>query len=348
MLQLLLYHDYSRENVHDIFSPNTRFIPNTGTWGLQGIVPIHNTQNLVLFVTLGSKQGSHTFREGITKDGILNWQSQPKQRLVSPRIIQLIHHNELDHDIHLFFRTHSGQLYTYLGRLAYVTHNPTQEQPVYFLWQILDWAPTDETIQKCQVSNDIIDVNAVTRQGYLLTESLQSYVTTGIHINRRYSPHIRSGNHDFSQEQHRNSEIGAAGEEAIYDLEKQLLIETQRPDLAEQVYLTRDREGNAAPYDIHSFYPDGRDKYIEVKTTVTNDLYGFFISHRERQFASEHTGSYVLFRLYNFDWNSGEYSYYTVDNIEAVSYTHLMWMGSIYAEIGAESLKMWPFWWQLQ
>ena len=95
-----------------------------------------------------------------------------------------------------------------------------------------------------------------------------------------------------------------------------MLIETQRPDLAEQVYLTRDREGNAAPYDIHSFYPDGRDKYIEVKTTVTNDLYGFFISHRERQFASEHTGSYVLFRLYNFDWNSGEYSYYTVDNIE--------------------------------
>ena len=25
-----------------------------------------------------------------------------------------------------------------------------------------------------------------------------------------------------------------------------------------------------------------------------------------------------------------------------------MWMGSIYAEIGAESSKMWPFWWQLQ
>ena len=317
MSPLQIYHDYSRENVHDIFSPNTRFIPNTGTWGLQGIVPIHNTQNLVLFVTLGSKQGSHTFREGIPKDGILYWQSQPKQRLVSPRIIQLTHHNELDHDIYLFFRTHSGQLYTYLGRLAYVTHDPTQEQPVYFLWQILDWAPTDEIIQKCHVSNDIVNVNDVTRQGYLLTKSLQSYITTGIHTNRRrYSSHIRSGNRDFLQEQHRNNEIGAAGEDAIFDLEKQLLNDAGHPDLAEQVYLTRDREGNAAPYDIHSFYPDGRDKYIEVKTTVTNDLYGFFISHRERQFAYDHTGSYVLFRLYNFDRNTGEYFYYTVDNIE--------------------------------
>ena len=25
-----------------------------------------------------------------------------------------------------------------------------------------------------------------------------------------------------------------------------------------------------------------------------------------------------------------------------------MWMGSTCAEIGAESLKMWPFWWRLQ
>ena len=38
--KLELFSEYSREDVHAIFSPETAFTPQAGTWGLQGIVDI--------------------------------------------------------------------------------------------------------------------------------------------------------------------------------------------------------------------------------------------------------------------------------------------------------------------
>lgn len=35
MRTLILYDDYSREEVHDIFASGTTFTPQAGTWGLQ-------------------------------------------------------------------------------------------------------------------------------------------------------------------------------------------------------------------------------------------------------------------------------------------------------------------------
>jgi hypothetical protein len=40
MVKLALYEEYSRKDVHAIFSPETNFTPQTGTWGLQGVVPL--------------------------------------------------------------------------------------------------------------------------------------------------------------------------------------------------------------------------------------------------------------------------------------------------------------------
>jgi len=59
------YKDYTREEVHAIFSPNTRvhaiFSPNTrvtpqsGSWGLQGIIQIPGRDgDFVFFVTEGN------------------------------------------------------------------------------------------------------------------------------------------------------------------------------------------------------------------------------------------------------------------------------------------------------
>src|SRR5215468_5348673 len=39
--------------------------------------------------------------------------------------------------------------YTYLGRLAYITHDPERERPVHFQWQLIDdWPPPDETLTR--------------------------------------------------------------------------------------------------------------------------------------------------------------------------------------------------------
>lgn len=64
------YLDYSREEVHAIFAPSTPFTPQTGSWGLHGIVSIPDRpSDFVFFVTLGQQQGDHVFDEGITEDG---------------------------------------------------------------------------------------------------------------------------------------------------------------------------------------------------------------------------------------------------------------------------------------
>jgi hypothetical protein len=85
MRNLELWQTYSRQEVHEIFSPDTAFTPQTGTWGLQGIVKFpERPGSFVFFVTFGTRQGDHDFDESISDYGVLTWQSQPKQRLKTP------------------------------------------------------------------------------------------------------------------------------------------------------------------------------------------------------------------------------------------------------------------------
>jgi Domain of unknown function (DUF3427) len=136
---LELFEDYSREDVHDIFSPETPFVPQGGTWGLHGIVAIPDRPgDFVFFVTLGQQQGGHVFDEGVTQDGVLSWQSQPRQGLDDPRVRTFIQHDELKNSIYLFLRASRRAKYTYLGKLKYLSHDAERENPVYFQWQILD------------------------------------------------------------------------------------------------------------------------------------------------------------------------------------------------------------------
>jgi hypothetical protein len=140
MPPLMLYSEYSRLEVHDIFSPDTRFTQSRGPWGMQGIIEIPNKPgDFVFFVTYGQRQADHTFDEWITKEGVISWQSQPRQSFEDRKIQKLIHHNEKNNTIHLFLRTHRSGGYFYLGGLKYLSHNPTRENPVYMYWQLSDW-----------------------------------------------------------------------------------------------------------------------------------------------------------------------------------------------------------------
>jgi len=142
---LKLYDQYSREEVYKIFDGVTPFTIGAGNWGLHGLVKIpKREQDFVFFVTFGQKQLGHDFDESITEEGILTWQSQPKQTLNNKVIKQLISHNHLTNNIYLFLRTKKKdnktkqvEPFTYLGRLAYIANDPTREQPVYFKWQII-------------------------------------------------------------------------------------------------------------------------------------------------------------------------------------------------------------------
>ncbi|GAB3978278.1 hypothetical protein GCM10028806_41040 [Spirosoma terrae] len=89
--------------------------------------------------------------------------------------------------------------------------------------------------------------------------------------------------------------IGNAGEKLVLEFELKRLISEGREDLAKFVRQQPDGEG----YDILSFTKDGTEKYIEVKTTVSNDKnQPFPISSREVEFVLSHQKSAFIYRLY--------------------------------------------------
>ena len=55
--ELQLWVEYSREEVHAIFSPNTKFTPRAGTWGLQGMIRVPDRDNDWVFFYLRSRAG---------------------------------------------------------------------------------------------------------------------------------------------------------------------------------------------------------------------------------------------------------------------------------------------------
>ena len=48
---------YERKDVHDIFVPDGIFTPQSGSWGIHGIIAIPNRPgDFVFFVTFGTEQ----------------------------------------------------------------------------------------------------------------------------------------------------------------------------------------------------------------------------------------------------------------------------------------------------
>ena len=50
-----------------------------------------------------------------------------------------------------------------------------------------------------------------------------------------------------------------------------------------------------------SYDKDGKEKYIEVKTTLGGLNSAFYLSEREVQFSCDYKDKYYLYRVYNFN-----------------------------------------------
>lgn len=298
---LELYEDYSRNEVHDIFDPLTPFYPQTGTWGLQGIVHIPNRPNdFVFLITYGQEQSGHVFDEGITEDGILTWQSQPSQDLETAQIKKFIIHDHFLNNIYLFLRSNGDNPYTYLGRLAYVSHDSERTKPVWFKWQILDWDLSGE--QAAAIGIELKPVDKVTKveiePGTLTLSDPPKSVSnrTGTKTSS-----FRGRHTDFAQVEAVNKALGLEGEKLVLDYEIKRLTENGRPDLSKDIIHTSKVEGDGAGYDIQSFELDNSPRFIEVKTTTGNDTTPFMMSSNERYFAETHKDCFYLYRIFNFE-----------------------------------------------
>jgi hypothetical protein len=310
MKTLKLWNFYSRKDVHQIFSPDTRFTPQSGTWGLQGIIKVPDRDgDFVFFVTFGKSQGEHTFDESITADGVLSWQSQPSQSFQSEMIQSFINHDERLNNIHLFLRANSKDEYGYFGTLGYLTHDTQREKPVHFQWQLMDWEAPLDFLQKVGITT-VTETPIATKEVQI---NVKDEITTDIiHFVELPSPKKRrigtstiefqtrkSPNYVLRQEN--NSALGLLGEELILKKEIESLQSAGRNDLAQKVIHVSVVEGDGAGYDIKSFTPEGDIKYIEVKSTKGNASASFFISPNEVEFSRKYSNNFYLYRLFDFN-----------------------------------------------
>lgn len=305
MKKLIRYEKYSRKAIHDVFSPDTKFTPQAGTWGLQGIIRIPGTQHDYIFiVTYGKKQSSHEFDENVDENGILTWQSQPSQTLSESRIVDFINHDCSKNNIYLFLRTSDKEDYTYMGLLAYVDHDNQREKPVYFKWQILDW--NEENSNRLMNSKKIntYDIEDFDTKKFTLQlneeeieYSYEAESRKGKNTNEFYS----NKSINFEGEIKKNTELGKKGEDVVVEYEKTRLVMEGREDLADKVFATREIAGNAERSDVLSYDEYGNEKYIEVKTTKGGFNNIFHISENEVEFSEQYQDKYYLYRIYNFN-----------------------------------------------
>lgn len=107
---------------------------------------------------------------------------------------------------------------------------------------------------------------------------------------------------DYLKKAKSNAKTGLLGEELVMEYEKNRLNELGREDLAEKIkWISKENDGTG--YDIISFDIDEEhniiEKYIEVKTTESNDNNVFFISANEINVMEKLKNQYYIYRVYN-------------------------------------------------
>jgi hypothetical protein len=98
----------------------------------------------------------------------------------------------------------------------------------------------------------------------------------------------------------RNRKLGREGEELVLQFERQRLQQEERIDLAKKVKWISQEEGDGAGYDILSFDRHGKERLLEVKTTVGSQVTPFYITRNELSLSSERPEAFRLCRVFDF------------------------------------------------
>ena len=104
----------------------------------------------------------------------------------------------------------------------------------------------------------------------------------------------------------RNRILGKAGEEFVFELERQRLSMLGRQDLADDVRWVARDDGDGYGYDIRSFHGKGksseasRERWLEIKTTNGPKTTPFYITSNELSVSEQNPETFRVVRLYDF------------------------------------------------
>lgn len=108
---------------------------------------------------------------------------------------------------------------------------------------------------------------------------------------------------DYLEREARNISLGLAGESFVVNFEHLRLRAAGQGKLADKVEHVSQSQGDGLGFDVLSFETDGRERFIEVKTTAFGKETPFFISQNEVGFARENAEQFHLYRLFDFRRN---------------------------------------------
>lgn len=113
--------------------------------------------------------------------------------------------------------------------------------------------------------------------------------------------------HDPAMRDARNRHLGTAGERLVLRHERHRLRAASLDHLAERVRWIAREEGDGVGFDILSFDSDGREMWMEVKTTTGPSTTPFYLTENEHRVSEESPDRYLLVRLYDFRTAPGAY-----------------------------------------
>ena len=105
---------------------------------------------------------------------------------------------------------------------------------------------------------------------------------------------------DYLEREARNRSLGEAGEQLVMEYEARRLFAGGAKNLVDRIDRVSSTRGDGLGYDIRSFDADGRERFIEVKTTAYDAETPFFISPNEVSFSTENPDRFHLYRLFAF------------------------------------------------
>ena len=105
---------------------------------------------------------------------------------------------------------------------------------------------------------------------------------------------------DYLERETRNRSLGQAGENLVMEFEARRLHALGAATLANRIEHVSKTKGDGAGFDILSFEPGGRERFIEVKTTAYIAETPFYVSRNELSFSTERADQFQLYRLFDF------------------------------------------------
>jgi len=105
---------------------------------------------------------------------------------------------------------------------------------------------------------------------------------------------------DYLDREARNHSLGKAGEKFVVAFEHFRLCAAGQSRLGDRVEHVSVTKGDGLGYDVLSFETDGRERFIEVKTTAFGKDTPFFVSRNEVAFSETCAEQFHLYRLFEF------------------------------------------------